>query len=111
MVVAVAEMLMVGTTAAVTVMVTALLVAGQAEDGLTIQVITSPLARKLGLKLRLVLFVETTIPFTSHCKTGEVPALLTVAVNKALLPLQMDGVVVAMDTLALGRMVTVTLST
>ena len=110
-VVAVAVMLIVGATGELTVIVTALLVAGQEEDGLTIQVITSPLTKKFGLKFRLVLFVPTTTPFTSHCNTGEAPPLVTVAVKKAVPPLHIEVDVAAIETAALGNTVTVTLST
>jgi hypothetical protein len=110
-VVAVAVMLIVGAAGVLTVMLTALLVAGQADDGFTTQVMTSPFTRKFGLKLKLVLFVETTTPFTSHCRTGLAPALETVAVKSTLLPAQMEVVAAAMETVALGNTVIVTLST
>ena len=109
-VISVAVMLMVGATGALTVMVIALLVAGQVDEGLTTQVITSPLVKKLGLKLRLVLLVCTTTPFTSHCKTGFGPALETVAVKFTLLPAQMEVDAAAIETVALGKTVIVTLS-
>ena len=104
-------MLMVGATGAFTVIVTALLVAGHVDAGLTTHVITSPLFKKLGLKLKLVLFVPTTIPFTSHCKTGLAPALLTVAVKFAVPPTQMEVDAAAIETVALGKTVIDTLST
>jgi hypothetical protein len=107
----VAVMLMVGAAGVLTVIVTALLVAGQVDEGLTTQVMTSPLTKKLGKKFRLVLLVPTTIPFTSHCKTGLAPALDTVAVKFALLPAQMEVDAAAMETVAPGKTVIETLST
>ena len=90
-------------------MVTALLVAGHAEEGLTTQVTISPFCKLFELKSRLLL-VETTTPLTNHCKTGEPPPLLTVAVKTAVLPLHMEVELAAMETVAPGKTVTVTLS-
>jgi hypothetical protein len=103
-------MLMVGATGAFTVIVTALLVAGQVDAGLTTQVTTSPLAKVPELKLRLEPVAATT-PLTSHCNEGFDPAFEIVALKFTLVPAHTEVEEAAIDAVALGKTVIETLST
>ena len=98
-----------GVCGGVTVIVIALLVAsGHGPGDVTEQVIISPLFKDE--LLNVVAFVPAATPFIAHCNTGEAPALTSVAVKFAALPLQTEVVFEVMLMPGLGNTVIVTLS-